>query len=105
MLIEMLCCLQTFRHLQTEHAKLQARHMRLLELFIAEFLSAVSRIVKRGLRGGYAARQDNLATLRGKLQISQHLRRNLVHADRFFTEHDEFTTNRPENRLLHFALR
>lgn len=66
-LIEMLCCLQTFRHLQTEHAKLQARQMRLLELFIAEYLNAVSRIVKRGLRGGYAARQDNLTTLRGKL--------------------------------------
>lgn len=37
--------------------------------------------------------------------MSPHLRQNLYRADRFFTEHDEFSTDRPENRLLHAALR
>jgi 5-methylcytosine-specific restriction enzyme subunit McrC len=32
------------------------------------------------------------------------LGQNLYRADRFFTEHDEFSTDRPENRLLHSAL-
>jgi 5-methylcytosine-specific restriction enzyme subunit McrC len=104
LLIEMLCCLQGFRHVQTHSAKLMAARMPLLEIFIAEFLRAVEHIVKRGLRSDYIARQDNLFALRGKLLIAPHLRQNLYRADRFFTEHDEFSTNRPENRLLRAAL-
>lgn len=105
LLIEMLCCLHGFRHIQTDSAKLAAARMPLLEIFIAEFLLAIEHIVKRGLRSDYTGRQDNLFALRGKLLIAPHLRQNRYRADRFFTEHDEFSTNRPENRLLHAALR
>ncbi len=104
LLIEMLCCLQGFRHVQTESAKISAARMPVLQVFIAEFLRTVERIVKRGLRSDYSSRQDNLFALRGKLLMAPHLRQNLYRADRFFTEHDEFLTNRPENRLLHAAL-
>lgn len=105
LLIEMLRCLQGFRHVQTDSAKISAVRMPLLEVFIAEFLRAVERIVKIGLRSDYKGRQDNLFALRGKLLMAPHLRQNLYRADRFFTEHDEFSTDRPENRLLHAALR
>lgn len=105
LLIEMLCCLGGFRHIQTDSAKLAAARMPLLEVFIGEFLRSVEHIVKRGLRSDYTSRQDNLFSLRGKILVSQHLHQNLCRADRFFTEHDEFSTNRPENRLLHSALR
>lgn len=105
LLIEMLCCLQGFRHVQTDSAKISAARMPLLEVFIAEFLSTVERIVKSGLRSDYSSQQDNLFALRGKLLMAPHLRQNLYRADRFFTEHDEFSTDRPENRLLHAALR
>lgn len=104
LLIEMLCCLNGFRHVRTDSAKLSAAHMPLLEIFISEFLRSVEHIVKRGLRSDYRLHQDNLFALRGKLLISPHLRQNLFRADRFFTEHDEFSTNRPENRLVHAAL-
>lgn len=105
LLIEMLRCLQAFRHVETGSAHISAAHMPLLEVFIAEFLRTVKHVVKRGLRGAYTSRQDNLFALRGKLLIAPHLRQNLSRADRFFTEHDEFSTDRPENRLLHAALR
>lgn len=105
LLIEMLCCLHGFRHVVTDRAQLSAARMPLLEIFISEFLRAVEHIVKRGLRSDYRQRQDNLFALRGKLLMSPHLRQNLFRADRFFTEHDEFSTDRPENRLLHAALR
>ncbi len=105
LLIEMLCCLQGFRHVQTESAKLSAARMPLLEVFVAEFLRTVEHIVKRGLRSDYTQKQDNLFALRGKLLVAPHLRQNLFRADRFFTEHDEFSIDRPENRLLRAALR
>lgn len=104
LLIEMLRCLSGFRHIQTQNASLMAARMPLLEVFIAEFLRAVEHVVKRGLRGDYCLREDNLFALRGKLQIAEHLRKNLLHRDRFFVAFDEFSSNRPENRLLHSAL-
>lgn len=104
-LVEMLGCLGGFRHIQTDSAQLLARRMPLLEVFIGEFLRGVADIVKRGLRGDYSLRQDNLFALRGKLQMATHLRQNLCRRDRFFAAFDEFSTNRAENRLLHAALR
>ncbi|MGY2320735.1 McrC family protein [Pseudomonas azotoformans] len=105
LLIQMLRCLGCFRHIQTSSAQLLARHMPLLEVFIGEFLRAVDHTVKRGLRSDYVAEQGNLFALRGKLHMAQHLRLNLCRRDRFYTAYDEYSLNRPENRLLHAALR
>lgn len=105
LLLDMLRCLREFRHIQTDSANLLATRMPLLEVFITEFLQAVQHVVKRGLRSTYNTHEDNLFVLRGKLLHAQHLRQNLFRADRFFTSHDEFTTDRPVNRVLHSALR
>ncbi len=105
LLLDMLRCLGEFQHIRTDAAQLCAAHMPLLEVWIGEFLRAVERVVKRGLRGDYNTRQDNLFALRGKLLMAAHLRQNLCRRDRFFTQFDEFSVNRPENRLLHAALR
>ncbi len=104
LLIRMLSCLGPFRHIRTARAELAATKMSLLEVFVGEFLDAVSAVVKRGLRGSYVTRYGNLPFLRGKLMMSDHLRHNLLRADAFFTEHDDFSTDRPENRLVHAAL-
>lgn len=105
LLLDMLRCLNGFRHIRTDRAKVAAVHMPLLEVFIGEFLLSVEQVVKRGLRSDYTSRRGNLFSLRGKLLMAPHLRENLCRADRFFTEHDEYTPNRAENRLLHAALR
>ncbi|QLY53841.1 McrC family protein [Citrobacter freundii] len=105
LLIEMLSCLGPFRHIQTDNATLLSRKMPLLEIFISEFLNSVKYIVKRGIRSDYHAHEDNLFALRGKIQISTHMQVNICRRDRFFTEYDEFSSNRPENRLIHAALK
>ena len=105
LLIEMLQCLTGFRHIKTANADLVTKRMPLLEVFIQQFLLAVSSLVKRGLRSDYVARQDHLFALRGRLLVARQISQNLVRRDRFFTEHDEFSQNRAENRLIHTALR
>lgn len=103
-LVEMLRSLHTFRHIRADHAELETARMPLLELFIGEFLAAVEHVVQRGIRGDYRERRGNLFALRGKLLVGEQLRRNLHRPDRFFTEHEEFSSDRPENRLLRTAL-
>lgn len=105
LLIDMLRCLAGFRHVQTDSAQLAATCMPLLEVFISEFLRSTAHLVKRGLRSDYSSRQDNLLTLRGKLQMAAHLRHNHCRCERFFVAFDKFSPDRPENRLLHAALR
>jgi 5-methylcytosine-specific restriction enzyme subunit McrC len=104
-LLDMLRSLPRFRHILTDNAALQTSRMPLLDVFIHQFLQAVQAIVKRGLRGGYSTRQDNLFALRGKLQVATHLRENLIRRERFFSEFDEFSKDRAENRLIHTALK
>lgn len=105
LLIDMLKCLAGFRHIKTANAELAAAHMPLLEVFIQQFLQAVSSLVKRGLRSDYVTRQENLFALRGRLLVARQISENLTRRDRFFTEHDEFSQDRAENRLIHTALR
>lgn len=105
LLIEMLHGLPDFRHLRLESAHQAATRMPLWEVFIGEFLKAVAPIIKRGLRHDYKSRQDQLPAMRGKLLISRQVQKNYVRKDRFFTEHDEYSPDRAENRLIHRALR
>ncbi len=105
LLVAMLRCLPGFRHVRAGSAEQLALRMPLPEVFIAGFLDGVRGIVKRGLRGDYRQCLGNLPALRGKLLLGEQLRRNRLHPDRFFTAHDEFSSDRAENRLLHAALR
>ena len=53
---------------------------------------------------GYIMAFLNLTCFRGKLQISQHLRKNMIAKDHFYVSYEAFTLNRPENRLIKAAL-
>lgn len=79
-------------------------HDSLFEWFIAAFLQRVSKLVGRGLRSSYETLEDNLPVLRGRLLMQQHIRRNVADQTRLYVRFDEFTANRPENRLIHAAL-
>lgn len=91
-------------HLKTEDAHVSLRKMPLLEVFVSQFLSSVNTLVKRGLRSDYVACRDNLPLLKGKLQLSEHVKRNYINKLRFFVEFDEYLPDRPANRLIHSAL-
>lgn len=103
-LLWMLKRLKGFRHLQTNQANIKTQKMPLMELFISQFLTSVSILVKRGLRSGYQDNQGNLLFLKGKLSVSRQLRNNLVNRQRFAVDFDEFSVDRAENRLIHSAL-
>ncbi len=100
----MLQCLGPFAHARATSAELAVARMPLWEIFVAELLASVERVVQRGLRRQYNGLEDNLPVLRGRLLVAEHLRHNLVRRDRFYTAFDEFTLNRAENRVLHAAL-
>lgn len=90
---------RTFRH-----ARLREERIDLFEIYIKLFLDEVDLLVQKGLRAGYEAREENAASLRGKLLFDRQMRDNLTHGERFYVRHDEFHFDRAENRLIKTAL-
>ncbi|EHS6590751.1 restriction endonuclease [Campylobacter jejuni] len=76
---------------------------RVLYLFIG-FYRFVGTVYKKGLKKDYISIEENRNFLKGKLQFSQHLKQNLVHKERFFTQSDEFMLDIAPNRLIKSTL-
>lgn len=87
-----------FKTFRTAH--LNTSRMRLLDLFVRMFVDEVYRLVRRGLKSDYTAKQDNETCVRGKIVFSEHIRKNLLHRERVFVEYDVFSVDCPENRLV-----
>ena len=83
----------------------EVRRFDMLEAFVHLFLTSVILLTRRGLARAYRTREANLPCLRGRILFPPHVRENLVDRSRFYVGYDEFTADRPANRLIHLALR
>ena len=81
------------------------RRLDMLEAFVHLFLTNVVQLTRRDLARAYRTREANLPCLRGRILFPPHVRENLVDRSRFYVGYDEFTADRPANRLIHLALR
>ena len=81
------------------------RRLDMFEAFVHLFLTSVVLLTQRGLARAYRTREANLPCLRGRILFPPHVRENLIDRSRFYVGYDEFTADRPANRLIHLALR
>jgi len=102
--LEMLKSLKdvTFKDFNISH--LRVERLDLLEIFMKMFLDEVRILAKQGLKASYTPVESNEPFYKGKLLAAQNIKHNLVNRQRFFVCYDEFTTNRPENRLIKSTL-
>lgn len=89
---------------QTTLASIRAFQAPLTEWVMREFLWALDRLVKRGLRFHYHPVQEKQRFLQGRLLVAQQMRQPPGRDHIFSIEHDIFDTDRAENRLLRSAL-
>lgn len=104
LLLTMLRCLPDLPFAAHGTADVREGRLPLLEVFLTCFLDEATRLLRAGLRSDYAEREENLTCLRGRLLLSEHVRRNAAHRERLYVRHDEFLPDRPENRLLKSTL-
>ncbi|MBV1757990.1 MAG: McrC family protein [Dethiosulfatibacter sp.] len=102
--LRMLRSMRDFPSKMFNDASLKVDQMNLYEIFINMYLQEVRHLVKRGIKSAYISQEDNLRFYKGKLLVGQHLRKNLVHKERFYVGYEEFLMNRPENRLVKSTL-
>jgi len=103
-LLMMLRTLKSFRHIATSVSSVRTSKMPLMDIFIQQFIDSVQQIVRKGLKRDYIRQQDNLPWMKGKLRVSAQLSKNCVRRDRFQVEFDEYSADRPENRILKTAI-
>lgn len=80
------------------------RRFNMLEVFVHLFLNNLVMLTQRGLARHYQSEEDNLPCLRGRILFPQHIRENATNRARFYVGYDEFSANRPANRLIHSTI-
>ncbi|MBC2683850.1 McrC family protein [Bacillus toyonensis] len=83
---------------------LNIEQMSLYEIFINLYTQEVRNLVKKGLKSTYYSEETNSNFCNGKLALNEHIRRNIVHRDRFYVSFDEFGLNSAENKLIKATL-
>ena len=73
---------------------------KLVNLFARILSSGVAHLLKRGLDRGYELKDDDLRGIRGKLLISESLKRNLFSCSQTHCEFDELSFNVLHNRII-----
>ncbi len=90
-----------FKSAQFNESSINAvRRFNMLEVFVHLFLTHLVLLTQRGLACHYQPVEDNLPCLRGRILFPQHSRENAVNRARFYVGYDEFTADRPVNRLI-----
>ncbi len=102
--LEMLRCLKDFDGKALSNAALSADRMNLYEIFIKMYIEEAKNLVKHGIKSAYVTQEDNLHFYKGKLIVSQHIKSNLSHRERFYMQYDEYMVDRAENRLVKAVL-
>ena len=104
LLVKMLIELAESPFFEGTAADLDVHRMPIFELLLRCYLEQVTNIVRKGIARNYVPKQDNLVYLRGKLRLTEHIRRNSYNSTRAYCEFDEYAMDRPINRLIKSAL-
>ena len=76
----------------------------LFEFFVRVFIDTVSKLIQRGLRSKYHLVSGNEKSFKGKIVFNEHIRQNYIHKERIYVEYENYSQNRPENRLIKTTL-
>lgn len=72
----------------------------LLDLFAKVLINASKMLLKRGIDKNYIDHTDELVGVKGKIQISQTLKSNLLSKQKTICTYDDFSSNILTNRIL-----
>lgn len=101
LVMEMLQACGLISYKKFQNAALNAiKYSSIFEVYVRLFIDEVFLLYKKGLKSDYEYKEENEKFLKGKLVFAQHLKRNFAHAERFYVAYEEFSVNRPENRLI-----
>lgn len=91
-----------YKHNKTTNSDTK-KDKHIVEIFISVFSKDILELLKRGIKKSYIRKSENLNNYKGKLNFSEHIKRNIISKNKFFVEYSEFSLDIPENRILKSA--
>lgn len=85
-------------------AQLKLKSFSLLDIYFDAFLTETEQLVREGLKKRYRSEEGNLKALKGKLLFNKQISKNLVHKERFYTDHKVYDPDNLFNQILLKAL-
>ena len=89
---------------ETESASQSITQRSLLDIYLYTFIKEIERLIHLGLVKKYRHNSSNEKVLKGHLMLAKHIQHNLVHKERFYTEHTVYDCNNKYNSILKSAL-
>ena len=103
-LVRMLAVAWDLRVAEGELAALDTQRHDLLELLIRLFADRLLAAVRRGMPRRYLVHEEDLALLRGRLDVKRQFTHLAVRPDRLACRYDELSEDTPLNRVLKAAV-
>lgn len=90
--------------LSSAEAKLKKSSLNLIELYFDDFLNEIESLIHSGLIKKYRQKSGNILALKGRLNFPEHIRKNSIHRERFFTTHTVYDYDHKIHQILNEAL-
>lgn len=103
-LIDMLKATKKLKVQQVGNANVARQNIHLLDIYFEWFLREVELLTRQGLIKQYYRETKNVKALKGKLEFSGHIQKNLIHKERFYTTHQIYEKDHLIHQILSYAL-
>lgn len=103
-LIEMLRVTKKIKVQKIEQADVKKQERHLLDIYFEYFLDEVKLLIHQGLIKQYYKETNNVKALKGKLEFSGQITKNLVHKERFYTTHQVYSKDHLMHQIISKAL-
>jgi 5-methylcytosine-specific restriction enzyme subunit McrC len=102
-LVEMLALCYSTKLYGVNAARLADGSQTILDVFIRAFCDETFTQIRKGVIRRYVEVEGNLPVLRGRLDMTQHLRLNMIDKTQFYCRYDELQIDNRYNRILKYT--
>ncbi|MBZ9778447.1 McrC family protein [Psychroflexus sp. CAK8W] len=99
-LLDMLRICRRIQISSVSEASLKRRYNSILDLYFETYLDELENLIHTGLIKKYRKQSGNLNALKGRIEFSKNIQKNLIHKERFYTHHQVYDYDHLINQIL-----